>query len=269
MNDQPSFLSRLGPALRRRVTRARNLARYATHEFVRDPGLELYSYAMARQNRRHALDIKNWHAQGVDPRYEPLTPRLLPKIVWIYWAQGLEAAPPLVRRCVESWQRHNPGWEVRVLDAADAQALVDLSDIPEVMPQRVFANALRLRLLSRQGGVWADATVLCHRPLDGWLPLHMTSGFFVFRDPGPSRWVDSWFIASEPGGVLATAWERMYSAYITNCHEKSGKYFMVMYCFQWAVRTSPEAREVWRQTAALPAVPTLLMMSVIEGRTPL
>jgi mannosyltransferase OCH1-like enzyme len=34
----------------------------------------------------------------------------LPRVVWMLWWQGWEVAPPLVRACRDSWQRHHPEW---------------------------------------------------------------------------------------------------------------------------------------------------------------
>ena len=49
----------------------------------------------------------------------PLEPRPLPRRIWMFWAQGLEGAPLLVRHCVAAWREKNPGWEVRLLAMAD------------------------------------------------------------------------------------------------------------------------------------------------------
>jgi len=39
---------------------------------------------------------------------------------------------------------------------------------------------VRILLLHEFGGIWVDATLLCNRPLDEWLPSTMTEGFFAF-----------------------------------------------------------------------------------------
>jgi len=117
--------------------------------------------------------------------------RSIPKTIWIYWAQGEAEAPHVVQRCLESWYTRNPGWELRVLDEESANALIDLSDVPEGLPRRFKADVLRLRLLKEFGGVWTDATTFCHRPFEDWLPMQAASGFFAFSDPSLS-------LASDP-----------------------------------------------------------------------
>ena len=266
---ETAFPARILMGLARRGRKYLGYLRYLTHEFARAPGLEIDSYINNRRNRGYARQIKAWTTNGIRPDLEAARRAPLPKIIWMYWAQGVEDAPFIVKRCVESWQRHNPEWDVRVLDAQTVSEVVDLSDVPDVMPQRVVANMMRLRLLTANGGVWADATTLCHRPLDDWLPLHMTSGFFAFKNPGSGRQLDSWFLVARPGNPVVSAWLRVYSDYITHCRTVSKKYFMVMFSFNWAMKRDAEARAAWGISGALPALPTFHLMAAISGEVPL
>jgi len=128
------------------------------------------------------------------------------RTIWMYWQQGYEAAPRLVKLCVDSWRVRNPGWEVLCLDGETVREYHDLSreldlERPDIPVQKVSALT-RLALLERHGGVWADATVFCARPLDEWLPARMTEGFFAFQRPAPGRLMANWFMAAEPGNLL-------------------------------------------------------------------
>jgi hypothetical protein len=139
------------------------------------------------------------------------------RIIWMSWFQGESNAPTVVRRCIASWRELNPGWEVKVLDSQMAEPFLQRSSVPRLrlaaMPPEKNANVLRMRLLTEEGGVWADATTYCLRPLDEWLPACMAAGFFCFRDPGPDRLVANWFLASERGGRLATLWQDAHEAF--------------------------------------------------------
>jgi hypothetical protein len=123
------------------------------------------------------------------------------KIIWMLWFDGLQNAPLLVRHCVRSWQYHNPFWRVIVLENATLGHYVELDPVisgnQDVITPQASANIVRINLLRKYGGVWADATCYCCMPLDAWLPEVMSSGFFVFRDPGPDRIMSNWFIASD------------------------------------------------------------------------
>lgn len=238
-------------------------------EFVHAPRFELYAQNQGRKNRAYHARTKAAATAGHDTHLEPYHPRAVPKTLWMYWAQGEAHAPFIVKTCIESWRKHNPDWEIRVLDAENVSEVLDMSDVPAHLPFRFHADALRLRLLKSFGGVWTDVTVLCHRPLDDWLPLHAQSGFFAFINPGPDRWVDSWFIASEKGGALVSGWHDAYTQYVRRLSYKPANYFMVMYTFQWCILQTPALQDAWRRGNGLNAYQTFLLMSALEGRTPM
>ena len=111
------------------------------------------------------------------------------KIIWTCWFEGREAAPPLVQKCLSSWERNNPSWEFRCLDATSIERYVPLRQYIDLNRQSLTAASLsdivRILLLREFGGVWVDATLFCNRPLDEWLPGVMEEGFFAFAAPGP------------------------------------------------------------------------------------
>jgi len=151
-------------------------------------------------------------------------PAHLPKCIWMFWEQGFESAPPLIKRCAASWQEKNPGWSVHLLDKAAAEPYLRKANVPwerlQTFPREKRANILRMRLLTEEGGVWADATTFCLQPLDEWLAACVDAGFFCFRDPGPDRLVANWFLAGMPGNRLACLWREAHEAYWT-----SGEFF--------------------------------------------
>jgi hypothetical protein len=163
----------------------------------------------------------------------------LTRTIWIFWNQGFENAPEVVRICVRSWKIRNPGWRVVELsqenlpEYVDAESLAKLRGLTNIRMQK-FANLLRIYLVGRHGGAWADATCFCCKPLDEWLPDFMPSGFFTFRrkpdawlnNPRNSGWrryvgrsgdriVVNWFLASLPGNALAWRMFEKHLAFFT------------------------------------------------------
>ncbi len=132
------------------------------------------------------------------------------RVVWTAWFQGEARAPRVVQSCFASWRRENPGWEVRVLDETTLGApevLAEDVDFARHLPLPARSDVLRVNLLRRHGGVWADASCLCRTPLDAWLPdVLAPEGFFGFDRPAPDRKIASWFLAAEPGHVLVRRW---------------------------------------------------------------
>lgn len=124
----------------------------------------------------------------------------IPKIIWTYWGQGADQQPHVIQKCISSWKAHNKDWDVIVLDETNTDQYVRL-ELPHSRMQEIGltkqSDLLRLQLLEKHGGVWADATVFCTTPLDSWLSDYIETGFFAFRNPGPDRLLSTWFLASE------------------------------------------------------------------------
>lgn len=145
---------------------------------------------------------------------------MITKKIWIYWHQGWEQVPSLVKQCRSSWTRFNPDYEVHALDQ---HTVFDYVKFPTSFDiQRKYltiqkvADILRLALLSKYGGVWTDATVLCTRPLSEWLDEYYGSQFFAFRNPGKDRLMSSWFIAAESESVILQRLNKNFSDFYAN-----------------------------------------------------
>jgi Capsular polysaccharide synthesis protein len=217
----------------------------------------------------------------------------IPKTIWFLWFQGLDQAPAVVRKCHESWVARNPGWRVVMLDDTSLGefASVDYAagNISRLSRQHK-SDLLRLDLISHHGGVWVDATCFCVQPLDEWLVPRMDSGFFALHRPRPNRIISNWFLAAEPGNVLATRmFERMHAYWgehafrnaqrpllakvLTRLLSRSPRtrgwwfspvvtdwlrvspYFAFMYMFEKLVSEDPACALVWRDSPKVSAGP--------------
>lgn len=89
--------------------------------------------------------------------------------VWIYWGQGVENAPDIVRLCVRSVMDNftNDGRRVILLNDDNISDYVTFPDyIMEkyrkgIITRALFSDLLRLELLITHGGTWVDSTVFC------------------------------------------------------------------------------------------------------------
>jgi len=121
----------------------------------------------------------------------------IPKKIWFLWLQGLSRAPDIVRSCYQSWEKHNPEWELNILDENNLEYYVNIKSIvcdnySTITPQ-ALSDIVRINLLNKYGGVWVDATCYCCKPLNSWLPQYSTAGFFAFDlfKPGKDRLISS------------------------------------------------------------------------------
>lgn len=214
-----------------------------------------------------------------------------PKRIWFLWFKGIGNAPEVVRRCRESWLARNPGWEVVTLDEASLPAFTSLDYTTGHLAAQSAnhrSNLVRLELLARHGGVWADATCLCMRPLDEWLPPNLGSGFFAFRRPRGDRLLATWFLAAQPGNLLVERMlERMTDYWAGHTFRRSERvrafveerlkhsakrralwfspllrdvlritpYFAFHYSFEQLVLTDAEAAHIWEETPTISADP--------------
>ena len=192
-----------------------------------------------------------------------------PRIIWMYWHDGEGAAPELVQHCISTWRRHNPDWDVRVLDSSNASDYVDIDYVPAGTRLQLVADALRLELLDRYGGVWADVTCLCTGPLADWLMNRLGEGFFAFERPGPDRPLSNWFLASQPGSPLVASWvetSRLYwrNGFYSN-HIGGGRrdQFVYHYLFEWMINSRKQLRLEWLSVPTLPAGPPHLLQKCL------
>jgi len=228
----------------------------------------------------------------------------LPRKIWFMWWQGFDEAPEVVRQCWESWRQNNPGWRITFIDKANVKQYVSV-DLEDNHFNRLglarMSDVIRLELLKRYGGVWADATCFCCQPLDDWIDSAARTGFFAFSWPGPDRMVASWFLAAVPDNALVATVSRDFLEYLRNVElngktnkkvVKMGKrvlnqrvwttrfwfswivmkwfkvypYFALHYKFSQAIRQNRECRAIWNHMPKVSADgPHYLKRSGLSG----
>ena len=91
--------------------------------------------------------------------------------IWVCWWTGMETAPELVKRCVESIRKNACGHPVHVITRDNVSQYIQ---IPEFLMRKVengdvclanFSDYLRVKLIATYGGLWLDATIFCTGPI--------------------------------------------------------------------------------------------------------
>lgn len=128
------------------------------------------------------------------------------KIIWTYWHQGIDNAPPVVKPCVDKWRSLNPDWELILIDKDNIYEYIDPIDIDnetlDKMSLAISSDLFKLKFLIHYGGVWVDATSYPLIPLNEWLLDKMDAKYFFFYKPGRDRLISSWFIAAEKNNEM-------------------------------------------------------------------
>ena len=127
------------------------------------------------------------------------------KFIWIYWHQGWNNAPEIIKICRESWIKKNTEWKVKSLDNNCINKYIDIKIKKSILNTLCIAHQsdiFRLYLLDKYGGVWVDASLFCIEPLDNWIDKYITSGLFMFESNTKLTIMANWFIAAKKNNLL-------------------------------------------------------------------
>lgn len=177
----------------------------------------------------------------------------LPRIIWIYWHQGSENAPPLIQKCIHSWQHFHGNYSIRVLDNNSVKEYLQLETlIPKVRRMKMsiaaMSDVIRIHLLNNYGGIWVDATLMCLKPIDDWIgPFLSSSGFFAFDRPGSDRLVSSWFLTSQAQTHISQQWSQAVIKYWVQWKFRR-RYYWFHYLFNSLYKSDAAFKDEWDAT---------------------
>ena len=180
----------------------------------------LQSFAVSTQSERSTWPIPS----GMDDMQtcatlEPIEPNR--KVIWSFWdSDQLRDVPDDVAAIVHSWKLWAPDYQVRLLSPSSAKCYLPEVNLNAAKELKLRTDIMRLRLLHKYGGVWMDSTVLLTRPLDIG-----DSGFVAVGIPEyntislhPADFVESWFLAADPGDYLVGMWAETLERVVSENH---------------------------------------------------
>lgn len=128
--------------------------------------------------------------------------------VWIFWAQGEENMPKVVKACYNSIVKNNPEKNIVLLDNKNFECYVD---IPKhillkynkgIITITHFSDILRFSLLEKYGGWWIDATIFLNSSLPkprGFFSISLKEDFDYISN---AKWI-GFFIYAPKNHPLA------------------------------------------------------------------
>jgi hypothetical protein len=175
------------------------------------------------------------------------------KIIWILWLQGWENAPWLQQQVAESWIKNNPDWTIKLIN--EEQALILLPDIKymydpnKTITPQAKSDIIRISLLAKYGGVWADATMLCMQPLNNWYSDAIKpAGFWMYHGDGAGLPIEegpaSWFILAEPNNPFINRWKKECDDYWLSRTE-TDDYFWLDTLFKKVIQNDIQLFTLW------------------------
>src|SRR6056297_890993 len=197
--------------------------------------------------------------------------RKVPKTIWMYWHQGWSRPPPVVRACLESWERENPEWQIRLLCRSNIGTQIELpSEFIKSgnIPIAALSDLIRMSVLETHGGIWADATLWCCRPLDDWIPFAIEpAGFFAYEKFKPDRPISTWFLASEKRNPVVSKWRQksfeLWHSHLSlgPCRERvpERQYHWAHGVFSQLIENDADVASLWAKVPKVSAKPPHLI----------
>mmetsp|Transcript_37592 Transcript_37592/g.80181 ORF Transcript_37592/g.80181 Transcript_37592/m.80181 type:complete len:384 (-) Transcript_37592:153-1304(-) len=229
----------------------------------------------------------------------------MPKLLWMYWDKGLDHLESLSNvtgnkyaadySCVKAMMMLNPSWDVKLLNETSAttlapiySSLLDNETLYPKLTPTMKGDTLRLELLSRYGGVYADTSICPFVGLDDFIPSLVGSeknGFWAnpadmsrlnatrlldhpvamchdhSRVPAqyrgkrrkgkgaPFRTSSNWFMAStNPHNPLVDEWLNIYVNHLLTLPDPTVPYFLTHCALTQARMMNKTVDVIWSTT---------------------
>ena len=181
--------------------------------------------------------------------------------VWFCWLQGMDDAPEIVKVCYASLRKFLPEREIVIITNENIGQYVSFPEHIILkcrdgrIPMAQYSDLLRLELLTRYGGTWVDATVLCTGFNDDELPDYWDADLFFFqflkKDDERFYGISNWFIsASSNQKVLLILRDMLYQFW--RDYECVVAYFIFHIFFTMIAEQFPEeVKKIPRQSNKL------------------
>ena len=92
--------------------------------------------------------------------------------IWVFWWQGEDVAPELVKLCIKSIRLNAGNHPVHIITKDNYK---EFTSIPEKNKQKLedgritlthFSDILRMNLIAYNGGFWVDSTIFCSKKIE-------------------------------------------------------------------------------------------------------
>lgn len=198
----------------------------------------------------------------VDQISKSTTEKSNPKI-WQLWLQGIDSAPVIVKKCMESVQKFTDGREIVVLDNTNIESYVSIPSYVYDKKKRGqisnvnFSDLLRSMLLAEHGGTWVDSTVL----LTDAIPSKFIENSLFCFSTTPKEYrglgnivASSWFIHASANNPIMEAMRSMLLDYWKNENSARHHYYFHLF-FKIVLERNELCKNEWERVPFFSNVP--------------
>ena len=135
-----------------------------TKIFNRIPELKKLNIKLCDKKHEKITEYLNKNYKYIIEKYKKEdTCKIKSNRIWVFWWQGIDSAPQIVKKCISSIKKFSNN--VTIITKDNIFEFVDIEDYileklnKEIISKTHFSDILRMKLLSKYGGYWIDATV--------------------------------------------------------------------------------------------------------------
>jgi hypothetical protein len=135
---------------------------------------------------------------------------VIPKIIWSYWDDP--NVPEFIQKCRYTWEKFNPEYTINFINNDNLKFFVGEEEAQKIKdwkfndsPQRM-SDLIRLSVISKFGGIWLDASIVCFNSFD-WVQSDGSDVIvFSIKEISVEPCIESWFIAAAPNNKMICDW---------------------------------------------------------------
>ena len=135
----------------------------------------------------------------------------IPKKIWTFW-DGEK--PSFINKCIDSWKKYNPDYEIIVLNKKNLHEYLPNLDmnLKHVDDVRHFSDIIRIYILAEYGGIWSDASIICYGSYDWIIEVQQKKevefvGFWIQNELKDSPSIENWFFAAPQNSIMVNDWK--------------------------------------------------------------
>lgn len=161
--------------------------------------------------------------------------------IFVFWWQGEQTAPPIVKVCIASIYKWSDGFgEIVILNKNN---FLDYLSLPDYIVNKIsdgtiglahFSDILRFNLLKKYGGIWIDATCFLSKNLPKYILDYSFYSIKGAYDNGLGWQWTSFFMFAKKNDLLVENMCRFYNAYWKEHNEAIT--YLVLDCWITALR---------------------------------